>query len=231
MTDLQGKPLPAPGEGGAGELRVLLVEDDVLLGTLLQELLSRQPDVCLVGSATTAEEALVAARETRPDLVLLDIGLPDRSGLELLADLVEGDPALRVLMLTLADDMESVLTAFRCGAIGYIPKRLAMQSLVPAIQVARKGQAWIDPEMTIAVLGELRRLSTQLEALQRPDAQLTAREREVANLVARGQPDQEIAEQLNLSPHTVRVHIKRIRHKLGLSNRAALAAYITGKGR
>ena len=119
MTDVQSKGFSAQGgDGNAGELRVLLVEDDVLLGTLLQELLSRQPDVRLVATATTAEQALAAAETTHPDLVLLDIGLPDRSGLELLVDLVEGNPSLRVLMLTLADDMEWVLTAFRCGAIG-----------------------------------------------------------------------------------------------------------------
>lgn len=217
--------------GGGSPLRVLLIEDDVLLGTLLQELLNTQGGVHLVGTATTAEQGLEAAREHAPDLVLLDIGLPDRSGLDLLADLIEEFPNLRVLMLTLADDMESVLTAFRCGAIGYIPKRTAMQSLAPAIQAAHSGKAWIDPEMTLAIIRELRRLSTQLAALQRPDAQLTAREREVAHLVARGASDQDIAGELALSPHTVRVHIKRIRHKLGLGNRAALAAYIAGKSR
>jgi two-component system NarL family response regulator len=227
MTDFQSQAPSAPAsEREPAELRVLLVEDDVLLGTLLQELLSRQPDVRLVGTATSAEEALAVAGAEHPDLVLLDIGLPDRSGLELLVDLVEASPTARVLMLTLADDMESVLTAFRCGAIGYIPKRLAMQSLVPAIQAARNGLPWIDPAMTLAVLAELRRISEELESLQRPDSQLTEREREVAHLVAFGAPDQEIATRLELSPHTVRVHIKRIRHKLGLSNRAALAAYI-----
>src|SRR5262249_43736978 len=107
-------------------LRVLLVEDDVLLGTLLQELLSQQPGVRLLGMAASAEQALNTARQQKPDLVLLDIGLPDRSGLELLEELTESYPELPVLMLTLADDMESVLAAFRSGAIGYIPKRTAL---------------------------------------------------------------------------------------------------------
>jgi DNA-binding NarL/FixJ family response regulator len=209
-----------------GALRVLLVEDDVLLGTLLQELLAGQPEVRFLGIATTAQQALEKVEECRPDLVLLDIGLPDRSGLDVVADLTEHYPEIRVLMLTLADDMESVLAAFRSGALGYIPKRSAMQSLGPALQAIRRGQAWIDPEMSLAVLRELRSLSVRVASLSGPRDPLTDRERQVATLVSQGRSDDEIAAELGLSPHTVRVHIKRIRHKLKLPNRAALAAYM-----
>lgn len=220
------------GSNGQEEpLRVLLVEDDILLGTLLRDLLAAQPDVEFLGTATTAEQALERAEELRPDLVLLDIGLPDRSGLDVLEELTVSYPRLRVLMLTLADDMDSVLSAFRQGAVGYIPKRTAMQSLGPAITAMRNGHAWIDPEMSLAILGELRRLSQQLVTLTRPRDRLTERERQVAELVARGGSDEEIGRQLGLSPHTIRVHIKRIRHKLTLPNRAALAAYIAREAR
>lgn len=211
--------------------RVLLVEDDVLLGTLLQELLSSQPAVKLVGVATTAAEAWQLAERSRPDIVLLDIGLPDRSGLDLLPELTRELPDLRVVMLTLADDMDSVLAAFRSGAIGFIPKRSAMQCLSTAIEAVRKGHAWIDPAMTLAVLQELRSLSARMAALQKQAEPLSAREREVGELVARGCRDDEIARELHLSPHTIRVHIKRIRHKLNLPNRAALAAYIANERR
>jgi DNA-binding NarL/FixJ family response regulator len=212
-------------------LRVLLVEDDVLLGTLLQELLSQQPGVQLLGIAASAEQAVATAQQQRPDLVLLDIGLPDRSGLELLEELTQTYPELPVLMLTLADDMESVLAAFRSGAVGYIPKRSALQSLAPALAAVRSGRGWIDPEMTLPVLRELRRLSEQLAAVRGPKDPLTDRERQVAERVSRGSSDDQIAGELGLSPHTVRVHIKRIRHKLQLPNRAALAAYIAREAR
>jgi DNA-binding NarL/FixJ family response regulator len=222
----------ASSEAPASEaVRVLLVEDDVLLGTLLQEVLSQQPGVRLLGIAASAHQALATAQQQRPDLVLLDIGLPDRSGLELLEELTETYPDLPVLMLTLADDMESVLAAFRSGAVGYIPKRSALQSLAPALAAVRSGRGWIDPEMTLPVLRELRRLSEQLSTLHGPKDPLTDRERQVAERVARGSSDDQIAGELGLSPHTVRVHIKRIRHKLSLPNRAALAAYIAREAR
>jgi DNA-binding NarL/FixJ family response regulator len=217
----------APSES----LRVLLVEDDVLLGTLLRDLLSQQPGVRLLGIAGSAEQALTTAQQERPDLILLDINLPDRSGLDLLEELTQSYPDLPVLMLTLADDMESVLAAFRSGAIGYIPKRSALQSLAPALAAVRSGRGWIDPEMTLPVLRELRRLSEQLSTLHGPKDPLTDRERQVAERVARGNSDDQIAGELGLSPHTVRVHIKRIRHKLSLPNRAALAAYIARESR
>jgi DNA-binding NarL/FixJ family response regulator len=234
MSDSHGAGPPtgaARAPDPAAPLRVLLVEDDVLLGTLLEELLAGRPAVELVATAHTATDAEVAVARTKPDVVLLDIGLPDRSGLELHADLLAARPGLRVLMLTLADDPTTALAAFRAGAIGYIPKRLAMHSLGEALEAARRGHPWLDPEMTLALLGELRRLSAALAELQRPDAALTARERQVADAVAQGRTDEAIASELALSPHTVRVHIKRIRHKLGLGNRAALAAFIAGQVR
>jgi len=224
--------LPAPTQSESTEtLGALLVEDDVLLATLLQEIVSGQPGVRLVGTAVSADQALEAARELHPDLILLDIGLPDRSGLDVLKELTQQYPEIRVLMLTLADDMDSVLAAFRAGAIGYIPKRTALHSLAPAIAAVRNGQAWIDPDMSLDIVRELQRVSAALEAARVARDPLTERERQVATMVARGGSDDEIARELRLSPHTVRVHIKRIRRKLGVPNRAALAAYIAREKR
>jgi DNA-binding NarL/FixJ family response regulator len=210
--------------------RVLVVDDDELLGSLLKTWVEREADVQVVGVATSGEEAIAQVRELRPDVLLLDVNMPEMSGLQVLNRLSQSGEMPPALVLSITDDEQTMLAAFRAGARGYLSKRGAKECLIDAIRAVAGGEAWLDRRLTTRIIQELQECSRHNALQERPEASLTDRECTVLEHIGQGLTNQQIAEKLFLSRHTVKLHVSNILHKLGLLNRveAALFAQRTG---
>ena len=212
-------------------IRVVLVDDQELVLTGLRALAERDGDITVVGEARSGRSGLSRARELQPDVVLMDIRMPDVDGLQATREIV-ADPELdgvRVLVLTTFDEDEHVLEAIRAGAAGYLLKDVSPTDLREAIRVVAAGESLLSPAVTGTVL---RSLAERLHAAvdDTPLQALTEREREVLALVGRGLSNEEIARELFLSPATARTYVSRLLTKLGARDRARLVvlAYETG---
>ncbi|MEU0932495.1 response regulator transcription factor [Embleya sp. NPDC005971] len=214
-------------------IRVLVADDQALLRGALHLLIDAAPDLTAVGEATDGAHALDLVRETRPDVVLMDIRMPGVDGLEATRRITASPDtcASRVLILTTFDLDEYVYAALRAGASGFLLKETPPAELLTAIRVVAAGDALIAPSVTRRLIAEF---ANRPEPAQRPhtgpDAGLTDREREVLALIGRGLSNTEIAAHLHVSPSTVKTHVGRLLMKLGARDRAQLVivAYETG---
>lgn len=204
-------------------LRILLVDDHEVVRLGLSTLLEDVPDTSIVGEAGSGEEALRACQRLAPDLVLLDIRLPDQSGLDVCRQISQSWPQTRVVILTSFVDDELVADAILAGATGYVLKQVGNQELLRAIEAVRQGKALLDPQVTQRVLQRMRRTEHLLDASAFRD--LSRREMEVLLLVSQGKSNQAIADALAVSEKTVRNHVSSLLEKLDLSNRVELATY------
>jgi DNA-binding NarL/FixJ family response regulator len=204
-------------------LRILLVDDHEVVRLGLSTLLEDVPGTVVVGEAGTGEEALQACHRLTPDLVLLDIRLPDQNGLDVCRRISQQWPQTRVVILTSFVDDELVVNAILAGATGYVLKQVGNQELLRAIEAVRQGKALLDPQVTQRILQRMRRTEHLLDASAFRD--LSRREMEVLLRVSQGKGNQEIADILGLSEKTVRNHVSSLLEKLGLSNRVELATY------
>lgn len=207
------------------QIRILLVDDHQVVRLGLRTALQAEPDLEIVGEAENAFQACVQAARLKPDLVLLDVQLPDRSGIEACREIRAADPALRVLILTSFGDRTAVLAAMLAGANGYLLKNAMRDDLLKAIRAVAGGQTVLDPAVTKEVL---ERLTAPSQSEQR--AALSEREREVIRLIAAGLTNGEIAERLVIAEKTARNHVSNILEKLGLSRRSEAAAYAVRHG-
>ena len=205
------------------DLRILLVDDHEVVRLGLSTLLEDLPATMVVGEAGTGEEALQACQRLAPDLVLLDIRLPDQNGVEVCRQISQRWPQTRVVILTSFVDDELVADAILAGAAGYVLKQVGNQELLRAIEAVRQGKALLDPQVTQRVLQRMRRTEHLLDASAFRD--LSRREMEVLLLVSQGKSNQEIADALAVSDKTVRNHVSSLLEKLDLSNRVELATY------
>jgi len=203
--------------------RVLIADDNSLFREGLARLLSQQPDLEVVGEATNGTEAVSLARETEPDLILLDIDMPQCDGLVALRFIRRYLPQTPVVMLTVYDDDEKLFTAVRSGAQGYLVKGIHADDLVAAVRSALDGEAALSPGLAQRILNEFIRLAHQHLADAR-HANLSPREREVLELIAGGASNTEIATRLELSIHTAKRHVASILSKLQVHSRAEAAA-------
>jgi DNA-binding NarL/FixJ family response regulator len=214
-------------------IRVLIVDDQALVRAGFRMILESEPGIEIVGEASDGLEALEAAREHRPDVVLMDIRMPNLDGLEATRRLVDdGGEGPRVLMLTTFDLDEYVYEALRAGASGFLLKDTPPEQLVAAIHVINSGDALLSPTITKRVIEEfIRRPPSGVGPAVPPEiADLTARELEVLGFMARGLSNAEIAKDLFVSETTVKTHVARILMKLDLRDRvqAVVYAYETG---
>jgi DNA-binding NarL/FixJ family response regulator len=216
-------------------IRILLVDDQALVRAGFRMILDAEPEMEVVGEAADGREAIDQVRSLRPDVVLMDIRMPELDGLEasrrILADGVAGDEAPRILMLTTFDLDEYVYEALRAGASGFLLKDTPPEQLVAAIQVVAAGDALLSPSITRRVISEFVKGTGPKPQAQFPRLQdLTARELEVLVLIARGLSNAEIAKALYVSETTVKTHVARILMKLGLRDRvqAVVLAYEAG---
>jgi DNA-binding NarL/FixJ family response regulator len=212
-------------------ISILLADDQALVRAGFRALLDSQPDLEVAGEASDGDEAVALARELRPDVVLMDIRMPNRDGLEATRE-IAADPALdavRVVILTTFELDEYVFEAIRSGAAGFLVKDTRPVDLIEAVRVVAAGDALLSPGVTRRLIAEF---ASRAKAPPAPGAlsELTDREREVMALAATGLSNDEIAARLVLSPATAKTHVSRAMTKLGVRDRAQLvvAAYESG---
>ena len=208
------------------QIRVLVCDDHALLRSGLERLLDAEPDLNVVGEAADAEEVVERARDLEPDVVLLDIVLPGRSGLDVLPELLEVAPNAKVLMLSMQDEPAYVRRAFASGATGYLVKAAADSDLVQAVREVAAGRRYVHPLVGARLADADGDRPTQGD----PDP-LSDREREVLRLLALGHTNQEIAKQLFISVRTAETHRAHIMRKLHFSTRAEIVRYALANGR
>lgn len=209
-------------------IRVVLVDDHLIVRSGLRLLLQNNAEVEIVGEAGTAAEALDVIRRTSPDVVLMDIGLPDRSGIEVTRDIKRQFPKAAILALTIHEDEEYFFKMLEAGASGYVPKRAAPEELIAAIRTAASGEVYLYPSLAKLLVRDYLRAHSSKEETQFET--LTPREREVLAMLAEGASNEEIASALVISPKTVERHRENIMRKLNLHSRAELVRYAIRKG-
>lgn len=205
------------------DVRVVIADDHAVLRAGLRLLLDAQPGIAVVGEAGSGSEVLHMAVTLHPDLVLLDLTMPGLGGLDVLPLLHKAAPRSRVLVLTMHDDESYLRQALRDGASGYMLKKAADSELIAAIHSVMRGEVYVHPSLTRALLEDL--LPGDPHAADNPWETLSERERDVLLLVARGHTSARIGEMLNLSPKTVETYRARGMEKLGLRTRAALVQF------
>jgi DNA-binding NarL/FixJ family response regulator len=209
--------------------RVLIADDDDLMRAGLVELLSGDPSIEIAGEAATGREALEQARRLDPDVVLMDIRMPDLDGIEATREFARAHTRARVLILTTFEQDDYIFGALRAGASGFLLKRTRPEELISAVHTIGAGESLLSPSVTRRVIDRMaRQPGPELDQSKLGD--LTPREREVLGLIARGLSNGEIAAELVVEESTIRSHVKRILAKLGLRDRvqAVIFAYESG---
>jgi DNA-binding NarL/FixJ family response regulator len=202
------------------EIRILLADDHAVLRAGLKLLLNNQPDFRVVGEAATGTEALAAVESLQPDLLLLDLNMPEMDGVALLHRLREQGQSLPVIILTMHDDIAHLKQALQAGASGYVVKKAADSELVMAIHAVMRGELFIHSALTHALIDQI--TGTPAQAEEDPWKRLSERELDVIRQVAQGYTNAEIASRLFLSIKTVETYRARSMEKLGLETRAQL---------
>jgi two-component system response regulator NreC len=211
------------------KIRVLVVDDHTLFRQGIVGLLESQPDIEVVGQAGNARDALKGAVDLSPDVVLMDISMPGTSGLTATAEIRARRPEANVLILTIHDREDYLYQALRAGASGYVLKGADIRDLLEAVRSAHRGDVYLYPTATKALVADYLRRARAGEERAGYDG-LTDREREILHLIAQGQTTPEIAAELVLSPHTIQTHRDHIMTKLDLHSKAALIKYAIAKG-
>jgi DNA-binding NarL/FixJ family response regulator len=213
--------------------RVLIVDDDDLMRAGLAELLSNDPTIEIVGQASTGRQAIARVPSLAPDVVLMDVRMPDVDGIAATRELARVAPAARVLILTTFEQDDYVFGALRAGASGFLVKRTRPEELIAAVHTIAAGDSLLSPSVTRRVIDRMAQQPTPELTDQAKLDELTRREREVLALIARGMSNREIASALFVEESTIRTHVKRILMKLHLRDRvqAVIFAYESGLNR
>lgn len=207
--------------------RVLITDDHAIVRTGLRTLLAADPSMQLVGEAGGGHEAIQMVEQMRPDILLLDLSMPDLDGIEVTRLVKASHPELRVLVLTIHEEHGLLREAIRAGASGYILKRAAESELISAIQVLMRGDMYVDPAMVRELLTEAAAPSPKEVA---PAEQLTPREVEVLKFIVQGYTNRQIGQELTISVRTVEGHRANLSGKLGLHSRVDLVRYAREHG-
>jgi two-component system, NarL family, response regulator NreC len=212
-----------------GKIRLLLVDDHKIVRAGLKMLFQAEPDMEIVGEASSGASALIRVAELQPDVVVMDVAMPGMSGIEATRQIKEASPETAVIALTMHEDEQYFFQMLAAGAAGYVPKRAAPDDLVSAIRAVSQGQVFLYPSLAkLLVADYLQR--TEPEAELSPAAELTPREREVLTCIAEGYTNREIGQKLTISVKTVDRHRENIMHKLNMQSRVDLVKYAIEKG-
>jgi two-component system response regulator DevR len=221
---MNAEPQDVTGEPrDAGPIRIFLLDDHEVVRRGIAELLDAVPGFEIVGEAGTAEQAVPRAVACRPDVAVLDMRLPDGSGIDVCRDVRSADPSIACLILTSYDDDDALFAAIMAGAAGYVLKQVHGTDLVDAIRRVAAGQSLLDPAVTTRVLERLREGPRRDPRL----ASLTDQERRVLDLVAEGLTNRQIGSRLGLAEKTVKNYVSSLLAKLGLASRTQAAIYAT----
>jgi two-component system response regulator NreC len=209
-------------------IRLLLVDDHAVVRSGLKMLLENERDVEIVGEASSASEAMEAATRLKPDVILMDIGLPDLSGIDATREIKKRVSDVSIVALSIHEDEEYFFKMLEAGASGYVPKRAAPEELLTAIRAAATGQVYLYPSLAKLLVRDY--LDGGRAPAEQPATDLTDREHEVLTYLAEGASNEEIASSLVISPKTVARHRENIMRKLNLHSRAELVRYAIRKG-
>jgi two-component system, NarL family, response regulator LiaR len=207
-------------------IRVLIADDHVIVRRGIQALLATEPGIDVVAEAPTGAAAVVATAQHRPDVILMDLMMPEMDGIEAIRQIMADQPEAHILVLTSFTTDDKIFPALKAGALGYLLKDAAPDELMLAIRQVHRGEASLHPTIARQVLRELSRPAAPPPSLE----PLSERELEVLRALARGQSNHEIADQLSIGEATVRSHISNILSKLHLASRTQAAIYALRKG-
>lgn len=209
-------------------IRLLLVDDHAVVRSGLRLLLQNEPDMLIVAEAASAAEALGQTQRFQPDIILMDIGLPDMSGIEATRRAKRLRPETLIIALTIHEDEEYFFKMLEAGASGYVPKRAAPEELLSAIRTVASGEVYLYPSLAKFLVRDF--LSQPRESQAEAQSALTPREEQILSLLAEGQTNEQIASALVISINTVERHRENLMRKLGLHSRADLVRYAIRKG-
>jgi two-component system, NarL family, response regulator NreC len=211
------------------KLRILLADDHIVMRTGLRALLERQPNLEVVGESENGRETVTLAGSLRPDVVVMDVGMPILNGIDATQTIVAECPTIAVIILSMHADESYVMRALKAGARGYLLKDSGAADLIGAIQAVSQGKSFFSPKVSRILAEDYVRVLKQKGAVDSYDL-LTSREREILQLLAEGKTNKEVATALNISPYTVETHRSHILQKLNLHNSAELVLYAVRKG-
>lgn len=211
-------------------LRILLADDHVLFRKGIASLIAPRQDMQVVGEARDGLEAIDQARATTPDIALMDIHMPNCSGLEAIPHILRDCPNTRIVMLTVSDDDQDLFTAIKLGAFGYLLKDIEPSQLFVLLDGVRRGEAPIAGVLASKILQEFRQAGKNQQTKSLVPDELTAREAEVLRLVASGATNRDIAVRLSITENTVKMHLRNILDKLHVQNRIQATAYAVRQG-
>ena len=211
------------------KLRILLADDHIVMRTGLRALLERQSNLEVVGETENGRETVALAASLRPDVVVMDVGMPVLNGIEATQTIVTQCPTIAVVILSMHADESYVMRALKAGARAYLLKDSAAEDLIGAIQAISQGKSFFSPKVSRILAEDYIRVLKQKGAVDTYDL-LTSREREILQLLAEGRANKEVATALNISAYTVETHRSHILQKLNLHNSAELVLYAVRKG-
>ena len=209
----------------SGDIRVLIADDHAVFRRGLEMVLGSEDDITVIAEADNGEQAVSLALELSPDLILMDVRMPGRSGIEATRAIKERLPDAAIVMLTISDEEDDLYEAIKAGANGYLLKEISIDEVAAAIRSVAGGQSLISPSMASKLLTEFATMIKKGDEKQLPAPRLTDRELEVLKLVARGLNNRDIAKELFISENTVKNHIRNILEKLQLHSRMEAVVY------
>lgn len=210
-------------------IKVMIVDDHSLMRKGLQQILELEKDIQVIGQAKNGEEAIRKGLNINPDIILMDINMPDKNGLQAIKELREKGCASRIIVLTIHDDREYLLKSIKAGASGYVMKDAESDLLIEAIRDVHQGGTYIQPNITNSFIRELDEDSPSETDKKLGPNNLTQREIEVLLLIAEGKNNREIADELFISDKTVKNHVSNIFKKIDVADRTQAAVYVLKK--
>jgi NarL family two-component system response regulator LiaR len=209
------------------KIGVLIVDDHDIVREGLRAVIGLEEDMQVVGDAKDGMEAIALSRHLKPDVILMDLLMPNKGGIEAIREILEENPNHRILVLTSFAEVDKILPTIRSGALGYIVKNSSPGELLHAIRDVAKGAVYMQPDIARQLFHGI---SQNTEPLTQPIEQLSVRETEIIKLVAQGMTNEEIGDQLSISSRTVGVHVTHILEKLNLNNRTQAALFALRNG-
>jgi two-component system, NarL family, response regulator LiaR len=206
-------------------INILIVDDHPMMRDALRMSLTGEEGLQVIGEASNGTEALRLLETLSPDIILMDLLMPEMDGLETIEKVFKSRPQAKILVLSSMEDEERIISTIQAGALGYFPKTAPRQYLLEAIRKVADGVPYMPSGITLKLFQGLRRTKT-VPTAGGPQITITARQREIMNLLAEGKTDEEISKTLHLQESTVRAHIHHIQQRLGMENRSQVVAYV-----